>query len=123
VTFNDQHFCSSWFIDVDMIFILLFSAGHQILPSKSQSTVRGSEQSVILQQVSISPTFYAQLLPGLPFGLFWNCLPEKKWFGHLAFFNVDKSSIFQGFVWTNLSKFRTVYEIPNFYLVILTKIL
>jgi len=54
-------------------------------------------------------------------------LPEKKWFGHLAifwpFFYVDKNSIFQGFVLTNLSKFRTVYEILNFYLVILTKYL
>jgi len=31
------------------------------------------------------------------FGLFLNCLPEIKWFGHLAifwpFFNVDKNSI------------------------------
>jgi len=37
------------------------------------------------------------------------------------FFNVDKNSIFQGFVLTNLSKFRTVYEILNFLKVILTK--
>jgi len=32
------------------------------------------------------------------FGLFWNCLPEIKRFGHLAvfwpFLNVDKKSIF-----------------------------
>jgi len=46
-----------------------------------------------------------------PFGHFW------------PFLNVDKNSIFQGFVWTNLSKFQTVYEILNFYLVILTKFL
>ncbi len=26
--------------------------------------------------------------PGLPFGLFWNCLPEIKWFGHLAIFGL-----------------------------------
>ncbi len=39
------------------------------------------------------------------------------------FLNVDKNSIFQGFVLTNLSKFGTVYEILNFYLVILTQFL
>jgi len=26
--------------------------------------------------------------PGLSFGLFWNCLPEIKWFGHLAIFGL-----------------------------------
>jgi len=43
-------------------------------------------------------------------------------FGHiLAFFNTDKNSIFLDLFWTNLSKFKTFYEILNFNSVILTK--
>jgi len=71
---------------------------------------------------------------GLPFGLFkgqicqiwpfWNCLPEIKWFGHLAIFwpflTVDKNSIFWALFWTNLIKFQTFYEILHFNSAILT---
>jgi hypothetical protein len=53
---------------------------------------------------------------------FSNCLPEIKWFGHLAIFwpflNDDKNSTFKDLFWTNLSKFQTFYEIIDFNLVI-----
>ncbi len=59
-------------------------------------------------------------LPGLPFGLFRNCL--LKWFGHLALFwpflNVDKNCIFKALFGANLSKFETFYEFLNLNLVI-----
>jgi len=51
------------------------------------------------------------------------CVWERRSTPIGPFLNVDKNKIFQGFVWTNLSKFWTVYEILNFYLVILTKFL
>ncbi len=61
----------------------------------------------------LSPT-WLQCLAGLPFGLFWNCVPEIKWFGH--FWKVTKKYILCMF-WTNLSKIQAFYEILNFNLI------
>jgi hypothetical protein len=47
------------------------------------------------------------LRPGLPFGLIWLSLKQfsgKKWFGHLAFFNLEENSIFLCLFWLNFKK-------------------
>jgi len=49
----------------------------------------------------------------VPFDLFWNCLPEIKWFGYLlAFFNVEKIAYIRTCFQKNLSKTCNIlYEI------------
>lgn len=52
-------------------------------------------------------------ITGVPFDLFWNCLPEIKWFGYLlAFFNVEKIAYIRTCFQKNLSKSCNIlYEI------------
>ena len=55
----------------------------------TQSTVRSkSWKTDLLVNVTTSNEIFLLFYQnkGLPFGLFWNCLPAIKWFGHLAFF-------------------------------------
>ncbi len=58
---------------------------------------------------------------GLPFGLFWNCLPEIKWFGH--FLNVDKNSTFLVYFKACFWQILANFEILNLNLVIFYKFL
>ena len=56
-----------------------------------------------------------ELKSGLPFGLFWICLPEIKWFGHISAFNkVEENITFKGLFWTNLKKITISYKILKY---------
>jgi len=60
----------------------------------------------------------------LPFGLFETVcqkLNDLAIWPYFSLFYIDKNSIFLDLFWTNLSKFKTLYEILNFNSVILTK--
>jgi len=77
-----------------------------------------------LRNVYLSWSPSSWMLSGLPFGLFRNCLPEIKCFGHLTFFGLFwvlmKIVYFKdcfGQIW---EKFVTFSEILNSSLVILT---
>jgi len=51
------------------------------------------------------------------FGLFWNSLPELKWFGHfLALLNVEENSMFWSLFWRNLTKICNILWNSNKFL-------
>ncbi len=65
--------------------------------------------------------FHTSTNPGLPFGLFWSSFLEIKWFGHLAFFNLEENSIFLGLIWLNFNKSYSILWYFKIYLIYFSK--
>jgi len=69
-------------------------ARHSCLAEFRSFRVGETEQRILLCVSKFSIDAESLVTSGLPFGLFKNCLPDIKWFGHLAIFwpflNVDE---------------------------------